>query len=47
MTIYLFINNVKSKFAELLASRPITIHEFHSPGMDCLNKTFLGFILNL
>ena len=29
------------EFAELRATRPITIHELHPTGMDCLNKTFL------
>ena len=46
MTNYLFINKVWPEFAELLATRPITIHEFHSTGMDCLNKTFFGFNFN-
>ena len=47
MNSYLFINNIWPEFAELLATRPITIHGFHSTGMDYLNKTFFGFILNL
>ena len=42
MTGYLFINNIWPEFAELLAKRPITIHEFNSIGMDCLNNTFFG-----
>ena len=42
MTGYLFIYNQWPEFAELFATRPITIHEFHSTGMDCLNKTFFG-----
>ena len=45
MTRYLFINNIWSEFVELLAMRPIDVHEFYSTGMDCLNKTF--FLVNL
>ena len=33
MTSYLFINKVWPAFAELLATRPMTIHEFHSTGI--------------
>ena len=41
MTIY----NLLAEFAELLATRPITIQEFHSTGMDCSNKTtFLVYL---
>ena len=48
MTNYLVINNIWPEFAELLASRPITIFEFHSSGMDCLNKKLcFGLILNV
>ena len=36
MTSLLFITNIWPEFAELLASHPITIHEFHSTGMDYL-----------
>ena len=32
ITIYLFINNVWPEFAEILATRQITIHEFHLNG---------------
>ena len=42
MTSYLFINNIWTEFAELLAMHPITIHEIHSTGMDYLYKTFFG-----
>ena len=42
MTSYLFISKVLPEFSELLATRPIMIHEFHSTGMDCLTKTFLA-----
>ena len=38
MTSYLLIKNIWPEFAELLATRPITIHEFHSTGKDCLKK---------
>ena len=41
MTSYLFIDDIWPEFAELLATRPIMIHEFHSTGMDCSNNTFL------
>ena len=41
MTRFLFVNNISPEFADLLATRPITIHEFHSTGIDCLNKTIL------
>ena len=37
MISYLFIN-IWPEFAELLDKPPITIHEFHSTGVDCLNK---------
>ena len=47
MTSYLFINNLWPEFAELLATHPITIHEFHSTGINCLNKTFFEVYLNL
>ena len=47
MTIYLLINNIWPEYAELLATRPITIHEFHATRTDCLNKTFFGLILNV
>ena len=47
MTSYLFFNNVRPEFDELIATHPITIHEFHSSGMNCLNKLFLGVILHL
>ena len=40
MTSYIFVNNIWPEFAELLATRPINIHEIHSTGIDCLNKTF-------
>ena len=36
MTSYLFIDDIWPEFAELLATRPIMIHEFHSTGMDGL-----------
>ena len=42
MNSYLFINIKWPELAELLPTRPITIHEFHSTGKDCLNKTFFG-----
>ena len=42
MTSYLLINNKWPEFVELLATRPITIHE-----MDLLNKTVFWFILNV
>ena len=45
MTSYLFFNNIWPKIAELLTKHPIKIHEFHSTGMDCLNKTFFGIFL--
>ena len=32
------------EFAELLATRPITSHEFHSTGKDCLKKKI--FLVN-
>ena len=38
MTSYLLINNIWPESAEWLATRPITIHEFYSTWMDCLNK---------
>ena len=44
MTTYLLINDLWPEVAELLATRPITIQEFHSSGIECLNKTFLGLI---
>ena len=47
MSSYLYKNKIWSEFAEVLATRPITIHEFHSPGMDSLNKTVFGLIFNL
>ena len=47
MASYLFLNNILPEFVELLATRPITIHDFHSNVMDCLDKTFFGLILNL
>ena len=43
MTSNLFINNIWPEFEKLLYTRPIMIHEFHSTGMDCLNKKFFGF----
>ena len=43
---YILIYKVWPEFAELLDTRPITIHEFHSTGMDSLNKTFLRVYLN-
>ena len=42
MTSYLFIWNMWPEFAKLFYTRPITIHEFYSTGMDCLIKTFFG-----
>ena len=42
MTSYLIIIKIGSEFAELFATRPITIHEFHSTGIDYLYKTFFG-----
>ena len=46
MTSYLVIINIWHEFAELLATRPITVHKFHSTGMDCLNKAFFGVNFN-
>ena len=39
-TSYFFINKIWPEFAELLATRPITIHEFNSTEMEYLNKRF-------
>ena len=41
VVISLLIKYGQNLLAELLATRPVTIHEFHPNGMDCLNKTFL------
>ena len=46
MTSYLIINIVWPEFAELLATRPIAIHEFHSTGIDCMKKMFFWVNLN-
>ena len=35
-----FINTVWPELAKLVATRRITIHKFHSSGMDCLNELF-------
>ena len=40
MPSYLFINKVSPEFAELLATRPITILEFLSTRMDCIFNAF-------
>ena len=31
----IFFYNIGSEFTELIATRPITIHEFQATGMDC------------
>ena len=41
MISYLFIDYIWPEFAEVLATRPITIHEFHSTGKESLNKNVL------
>ena len=47
MTNYLVSTNIWAELVELLATRPITIHEFHSTGMDRLKKLYFWVILNL
>ena len=40
---YLFINNLRPEFAEVLLTRPIKIHEFHSTGEKPVGiKRFMG-----
>ena len=38
MTSYLFNNNIWPEFADLLATRPIKIHEFHLKGVRVIIK---------
>ena len=38
MISYRFINIIWPEFAKLLATRLLTIHNFHSSGIDCLNE---------